>query len=344
MPTVKASRLPTVSVIMPNYNHGPYLPYSLGAILNQSLRPLEVLVYDDGSTDDSMSIVREIAAKDPIVRLVADTHKAGPNANLNRGLREARGDFVYPAAADDYVLPGFFEKAMTLLAQNPSAKLCVADLAQFDAVTGRVRYLRPRLRPDAGYVSRDEVANRMAHQRAYMYGSMAVFSRTALLELGGFEPALKWYADWFTVLALALRHGACYFPETLATMRMLPGSYSAAGRKNHAVQDEVFRQMFDLLRSNRYADVGAQLLGDGRLCLLGSQILRVLLADSRYRDILSLRLLARLLANIPVTLFGLNPATQSPLGFLDRTVRTVLGLDGSIQQYGVPLDKPVGKS
>jgi hypothetical protein len=74
--------------------------------------------------------------------------------------------------------------------------------------------------------------------------------------------------------------------------------------------------------------------------LLGSQILRVLLTDSRYRDILSPRLLARLLANIPVTILGLNPATESPLRFLDRAVRTLLGLDGSIRQYGVPLDKP----
>jgi len=342
MSTVRSSTLPTVSVIMPNYNHGRYLPDSLGAILNQSVRPLEVLVYDDGSTDDSVRIIREMAGKDPIVRLVADTHKAGPNANINRGLREAKGDFVYAAAADDYVLPGFFEKSMTLLAQNPSAKLCLVDLAEFHSVNGRVRYVRPRLGSHAGYVSRDEVANRMARQHVYMYGGMAVCSRAALLELGGFSPALKWYADWFCVLVLTFRHGACYIPEVLATMRMLPGSYSAVGRENHATQDELFRQIFDLLRSEPHADVEAPIAESGALCLLGSQILRVLLTDSRYRDILSVRLLMRLLANIPVTLFGLNPATESPLRFLDRAVRTVLGLDGTIQQHGVPLDKPGG--
>jgi hypothetical protein len=65
-----------------------------------------------------------------------------------------------------------------------------------------------------------------------------------------------------------------------------------------------------------------------------------LTTDSRYRDILSLRLLMRLLANIPVTVLGLNPATESPLGFLDRAVRGTLGLDSNIQKYGVQLESP----
>ena len=253
---------------------------------------------------------------------------------------EATGDFIYMPAADDQILPGFFEKSMMLLAQNPTAKLCLADLAPFNPVTGRVRYLRPRLRPDAGYVSRDEVANRMTHHRVYMCGGMTIINRAAFLELGGFSPALKWYSDWFCVLVLALRHGTCYIPEVLTTMRILPGAYSAPGTRNHATQDELFRQVFDLLRTGPYADVWASISESAALCVLGSQILRVLLTDSRYRHILSPRLLARLLANIPVTVFGLNPATESPLRFLDRAVRTLLGLDGTIQQYGVPLDKP----
>lgn len=337
MSTMNSSTLPSVSVILPNYNHGRYLPDSLGAILNQSVRPLEVLVYDDGSTDDSVRIVREIAEKDPIVRLTADTHRAGPIANMNRGLREAKGDFVYAAAANDYVLPGLFEKSLTLLEQNPGAKLCLVDLAQFHPVSGRVRHLRPRLDSRARYVSPDEVAGRMARQHVYMYGGMTMFSRAALRELGGFPPALKWYSDWFCLLVLTLRHGACYVPETLATMRMLPGSYSAAGNKNRAAQDDLIRRIFDVLRSEPYADVRARVEKTGALCLLGSQILRVLWSDSQYRDMLSVRLLMRLAANIPVTLFGLNPAMQSPLVCLDRAVRTVLGLDGSIRKYGLPL-------
>jgi glycosyltransferase involved in cell wall biosynthesis len=339
MRTVNSASMPTLSVIIPNYNHGRYLRSSLGAILGQSVPPMEVLVYDDGSTDDSVSVVREIAGKNRVVRLIADTKKAGPNANLNRGLRAARGDFVYLAAADDYVLPGFFEKSLSLLAENSQARICITDLAQFDAFTGRVRYLRPRLSSVAEYVSPGRIATILSRRHLYMYGGMTMFSRATLLEFGGYPADLKWYADWFSVLVLSLRYGACYIPEALPTMRMLPDSFSAAGAKDLAAQRALFRRIIQLLRTDRNADVWAPIFKSGGLCLLGSQVLRVL-AEAEYRDIITLRLLARLLVNIPVTVAGLNPATPSPFKVLDKTVRSTLGLDDYIDQCGLLLDSP----
>jgi glycosyltransferase involved in cell wall biosynthesis len=344
MSTLNFSALPTLSVILPNYNHAEYLPDSLGAILGQSVRPLEVLVYDDGSTDDSVRIIREFADRDPIVRLVADTRRAGPNVNLNRGFREAKGDFVYAAAADDQVLEGFFEKALSLLASHPGAKICVADLAQFDAITGKVRYLRPRLSPRASYVTPEEVVQRLARKHVHIYGGMTIFNRTSLVELGGFAPDLKWYADWFCALVFTIRYGTCYLPQAAQAMRMLPGSYSAAGARSTAAQDALFRLIFDTLRKDEYADVWVPILESGALCVLGSQILRVILTEPRYRDILSIRLLMRLLANIPVTLSGLNPATPSPFKFLDKAVRSSLRLDDRIQRYGVHVGNSNGSS
>jgi glycosyltransferase involved in cell wall biosynthesis len=343
MSEVNPSTLPTLSVIMPNYNHGRYLRASLGAILGQSARPFEVIIYDDGSTDDSLDVICEIAAKDPLVNLVADTNRVGPLANINRGLQAAKGDFVYLTAADDYVLPGFFQKSLALLGRNPEAKMCLADLAEFDAVTGRIRYLRPRLSPRAEYVPPSRIAKLLAKRRLYMYGGMAVFDRATLLDLGGLLPDLKWYADWFCVLVFALRYGTCYIPEALPTMRMLPGSFSAAGVRDTEVQKALFRRILDLLRSDPYADVWATISKTGSLCLLGSQILRVILPEAGYRDCLSTRLLFRIAANIPVTLAGLNPATPSPFRSLDLIVRSALRLNDNIQAYGVPLDRPDGR-
>jgi hypothetical protein len=173
-----------------------------------------------------------------------------------------------------------------------------------------------------------------------MYGGMTVFDRAALLDLGGFPPDLKWYADWFCVLVFALRYGACYIPEALPTMRMLPDSFSAAGARDTEAQKALIRRILDLLRSDPYADVWATISKTGGLCLLGSQILRVILLEAGYRDCVSTRLLLRLAANVPVTLAGLNPATPSPFRWLDLIVRSALRLNGNIQDYGVPLDRP----
>src|SRR5262245_60937643 len=115
--------LPSLSVVVPNYNHAKYLEHSLPAILNQSVRPLEVLVLDDASTDNSIEVIRRFASQNPLVRLVQNEQNLGVMPNLNKGVALARGDYVFIGSADDEVLPGLFEKSMRLLAQHPQAGL-----------------------------------------------------------------------------------------------------------------------------------------------------------------------------------------------------------------------------
>jgi hypothetical protein len=179
----------------------------------------------------------------------------------------------------------------------------------------------------------------MKRRRIYTYGGTAIMERAALLRMGGCPPETGWYSDLFTVLVLALRYGACYVPGTLAARRMTASSYSASGASDSAAQFALVRKIFDLLQTPAYADVLVPIRESGALCLLGSQILPVL-AEAKYRSLVSARLLIGLAANIPVTLLGLNPATASPLGFVDRGVRGLLGLDSFIQKYGAQLDSP----
>ena len=114
----------TLSVVISNYNHAHYLPESLQAILSQSYRPLEVIVIDDASTDNSVDVIESFARKDPIVHLYRNEQNRGVFFSANRGLNLAAGEYIYWAAADDRVCPGFFEKSMDILAQYPQAGLC----------------------------------------------------------------------------------------------------------------------------------------------------------------------------------------------------------------------------
>src|SRR3954464_2600182 len=70
---------PTLSVLMPNYNHAHYLPTSVGAILAQSYQPMEILILDDGSTDGSYSILEEFARLEPRIRLSRNERNMGAN-------------------------------------------------------------------------------------------------------------------------------------------------------------------------------------------------------------------------------------------------------------------------
>ncbi len=328
----------TLSVIMPNYNHGRYLRSAILAILRQSQRASEVLVIDDASSDDSIEIVRELQLRDGSIQLVRNEQNLGVISSINRGIAEAKGDFVYCAAADDQILPGLFEKSMSLLSNHPNAKMCIVDLVQFDAVNGTTRPICPRLCPGAGYLSPGEVSRQMARRRFYAYGGMSIIQRKALCELGGMPQELKWYSDWFCVLAIAFRYGTCYIPEPLATMRVLPSSYSASGRKKANVQLAALDSVIRKIRSASMGDILDPIRRSGALAVLGLQVLKVLISNHEYWYLITPRLLVKLLANVPVTILGFNPATPSPLSWLDKLVRHRLDLSGSITRYGIKLE------
>ena len=118
----------TLSVVMPNYNHGHYIQEALEAILSQSFPPSEVIVIDDGSTDNSVQIIEGIAEKNSTVKFYRNVENMGAWQSSNKGAKIATGEYIYFCAADDRVCPGFFEKSVKILNQNPQAGLCSALL------------------------------------------------------------------------------------------------------------------------------------------------------------------------------------------------------------------------
>ena len=115
---------PTLSIVVPNYNHGHYLPACLDSILSQSWQPDELMVIDDCSTDNSVEIIEGYQKRYPQIRLHRNERNRGCLWNLNWGMEQATGDFIYFPGADDVLLPGLFEKSMKILAEHPEAGAC----------------------------------------------------------------------------------------------------------------------------------------------------------------------------------------------------------------------------
>jgi len=130
--------LPTLSVVVPNYNHARYLEAALGAHLDQSAPPLEIIVVDDASTDDSSAVVKRVASKHPSVRLLRLGRNGGVIAAMNRGLLEARGDYVCFSAADDLVAQDFAAQSLEVLARHPTAGFCFSDPAVMLGDSGEI--------------------------------------------------------------------------------------------------------------------------------------------------------------------------------------------------------------
>jgi len=130
-----------VSVIIPAYNGAAFLPEAIDSVLAQDYEPLEILVVDDGSTDDTHDVLRPYA---PRIRYFYQENR-GPSAARNLGIERARGDLIAFLDADDRWLPGKLAAQVAALGTQSAAALVHTDVLFWDPTRGsRERPRRPR--------------------------------------------------------------------------------------------------------------------------------------------------------------------------------------------------------
>ena len=117
---VAPARRPSVTVVVPCYNYGHYLPTALATVLEQPGVDVDVIVIDDASADGSADVVREFAAADTRVRAILHEQNRGHIVTYNEGLEQATGDYVVLLSADDALPPGSLARATALLEAEPS--------------------------------------------------------------------------------------------------------------------------------------------------------------------------------------------------------------------------------
>ncbi len=274
----------TVSVIIPNYNHSNYIGRALEAFLNQSVRPLEVLVVDDGSTDDSISVIEKFVRRDPIVKLIRNDRNRGTIFSFNRALNMASGNYICGAAADDMVLPGFFEKSLHMLALYPQAGLSCSDPSFLDISTNQINEAKLYITDRPTYYSPTELIKKMLRHPFPIAGHTSLIKRSAFLEAGGFKDELRWHCDWFTLLVIAFRYGICYVPGPLALIQVNPSSYSGAGMRNWLYERVILNHMIRLLNLSIYRDVLPTFKQSGVFATFRTRILRTIMFKPKYWD------------------------------------------------------------
>ncbi len=139
-----------VSVVMPVYNAGKYLVESLGSVLRQTLKEIEIICVDDGSTDDSAEIIEDYASRDYRLSLIHQKNQYA-GAARNAGFARCRGEYVVFWDADDRFAPDTLEK-LYRKAKEDDADMSVCDIRKWDSVTNRYvlpgNYLRKEFLPD----------------------------------------------------------------------------------------------------------------------------------------------------------------------------------------------------
>lgn len=139
--------MPKVSVIVPCYNVEHYIERSMNALVNQTLRDIEIICIDDKSTDNTLSKLQGFAAKDSRIKLFVQKENQGVAVARNIGLKNATGEYIGFVDPDDYVDLDFYEK-LYLRAQKTGADIIQGDVFMTNSNNGQtsVHWIRGALK------------------------------------------------------------------------------------------------------------------------------------------------------------------------------------------------------
>lgn len=113
----------TVTVVIPCFNYARFLPEAVSSVLSQEDVIVDVVIVDDASTDDSLAVAHSLAEADSRVRVIANVSNAGAVTTFNRGLAEARGEFLVRLDADDLLTPGSLQRSVAVMQHLPEVGL-----------------------------------------------------------------------------------------------------------------------------------------------------------------------------------------------------------------------------
>lgn len=219
---------PLVSVIIPAYNAADTIAETLASVLAQSCRDLEVIVVDDGSTDDTLGVVRDVSTQDSRVRHVTQAN-AGCGAARNGGVRDARGRYVASVDADDLWHRDKLAMQLAAHGERPGI-LVLCGLRRFTVDEGPWRWLSETL-PLSLDVPEHEVLDAVVGLHGHQMALFNTFfcERTAIEALGGWSETLPTAEDWDLGLRAARRLRLVCVNEALLYYRKHAASLTARG-------------------------------------------------------------------------------------------------------------------
>ncbi|UFH49731.1 glycosyltransferase [Pseudomonas sp. KNUC1026] len=181
-----ADSLPLVSVIIASYNHGPYIEECILSVLAQDYLNIELLVVDDGSTDDSVQRIERLQAQHGFDFRVQQNQ--GLTNTLNGVVARCRGSLIAPFGSDDVMLPGRISAQVAHMDGKPEVGICCGNIELIDA-DGKL-YPEKRQNRDIPF-RRLDFDDMFMERKPYPPAPTLLIRREALEAVGGFDPRIR---------------------------------------------------------------------------------------------------------------------------------------------------------
>ncbi len=217
---------PLVSIVTPSYNQGRFIRETIESVLSQDYQPVEYLVFDGGSTDETLQVLRSYGDR---FFWVSEKDKGQSNA-INKGWRRARGEILAWLNSDDIYLPGAISKAVVFL----------RDHTEYGAVYGEGYHIRENGEIIERYPTEPFSRNRLTETCFICQPTVFIRSRV-LREVGLLDESLRYCMDYDLWFRIAQRYQWGYLPEYLACTRFYGGT------KTLGQKVQVHREILDMV-------------------------------------------------------------------------------------------------
>lgn len=227
---------PRITVIIATHNYGEHLPTALRSVREQTLTDWECIVIDDASTDDTAALLEDAVRGDGRIRSLRNAVNTGVSAARNRGLAEARGEFIQFLDADDAIAPDKLERHSAFLEAHPNVAVVCSDFAHFTDSPDFGAH--GELRPDEKLNGQGRAVMSRLLKGNVVRINTAMTRASVIRRIGGFREEFRSVEDlhlWLRIAAGGHRYAFLDDNACLAAVRVNPRGLSkdAAGMRRY---------------------------------------------------------------------------------------------------------------
>lgn len=319
--------MPRFSVIIPSYNHATYIGEAIRSVLSQTEPDLELLVVDDGSTDDSLNVISRFS--DPRLKIFAQANQ-GAHAAINRGMHESSGVYLAILNSDDAYHPQRLKQAFAILDADSQVGFVGSYIEIVDSA-GRSLGVKHGFNdcppwlleaPERSFRGGTDLQAALLTENFWSTTSNFVYRRGAYEQAGDYRP-LRYTHDWDYALRLARLAGMVLLPEPLIRYRIHP---------SNTIRENQVAMIFEIcwiLAVHLPAHLSNQgFSGEMKYHKYLDQLLHSIYVFNMDR-VLSVMLLEKLSENLDQALALLEPGNSTRQVYLDFIQAHLTGQDGA---------------
>jgi glycosyltransferase involved in cell wall biosynthesis len=225
------------SVIIPNFNHAPFLKQRIDSVLAQTISPLELIILDDRSSDNSKEIIESYRDNPLVAHIIFNEENSGsPFIQWSKGILVSAGNWVWIAESDDVADEHFLEGAQLAISQNPDTAIFYCDSTCISEDKKQLRFntyseaknrffKTTKWSADHSINGKEEIDRYLKWICSINNSSAAVFRKEYLVEILDKLETFKYHGDWYCQLALASRGNISYQATPMNSFRLHEHSF-----------------------------------------------------------------------------------------------------------------------